>query len=111
MARMDSAFGDNYRFLARYSRWFNQRLYAACDLLGDDARQQDRDALWFDHGTLNHLVWGRHHGLLAFAAQGRPSRALGDDLLALPPGASYGTDARTRLGRSESPPRPAGRGD
>ena len=29
MARMDSAFIDNYRFLARYNRWFNQRLYAA----------------------------------------------------------------------------------
>ncbi len=41
MARMDSAFIDNYRFLARYNRWFNQRLYAACDPLGDDARLQD----------------------------------------------------------------------
>ena len=92
MARMDSAFIDNYRFLARYNRWFNQRLYAACDPLGDDARLQDRGAFFGSiHGTLNHLVWGDTMWLQRFAAQGETFEALGDDLLALPPGASYGT--------------------
>lgn len=44
MAGMDSQFIDNYRFLARYNRWFNQRLYVVCDPLGDAVRRQDRGA-------------------------------------------------------------------
>ena len=30
---MDSAFVENYRFLARYNRWMNHRLYTACEAL------------------------------------------------------------------------------
>lgn len=48
---------DNYRFLARYNRWFNQRLYAACDTLDDAARQHDDGAFFGSiHRTLNHLM-------------------------------------------------------
>ena len=57
IALMDFAFSDNYRFLARYNRWFNQRLYAACDGLSDTARKQDRGAFFGSiHRTLNHLL-------------------------------------------------------
>jgi uncharacterized damage-inducible protein DinB len=54
---MDSAFSANYRFLAQYNRWFNLRLYAACDGLSDAARQQDSGAFFGSiHRTLNHLI-------------------------------------------------------
>ena len=32
---------ENYRFLARYNRWFNERLYAAAEPLGDEERQRE----------------------------------------------------------------------
>lgn len=56
---MDNAFIENYRFLARYNRWFNQRLYAACDTLDDARRKQNRGAFFGSiHQTLNHLMVG-----------------------------------------------------
>ena len=59
---MTQPFFDNYRFLARYNRWFNGRLYDACEKLGDEERKRDRGAFFGSiHDTLNHLVWGRHH--------------------------------------------------
>ena len=30
-----AAWVANYRFLAHYNRWFNQRLYDACEQLSD----------------------------------------------------------------------------
>ena len=96
MACMDSQFIDNYRFLARYNRWFNQRLYAVCDPLGDAVRRQDRGAFFGSiHGTLNHLVWGDSMWLQRFANQGVAFPALAGDLLALPPGASFATELET----------------
>ena len=54
-----SALLDNYRFLAGYNRWFNGRLYDACERLPDEERKRDRGAFFGSiHGTLNHLVWG-----------------------------------------------------
>ncbi len=92
MARMSSAFVDNYQFLARYNRWFNERLYEACEPLGDEARRRDGGAFFGSiHGTLNHLVWGDTMWLQRFAVQDTAFTALQGDLLALPAGASYGT--------------------
>lgn len=89
---MSSAFIDNYRFLARYNRWFNERLYAACEALDDERRAQDDGAFFGSiHGTLNHLVWGDTMWLQRFAAQDTGFTALGGGLLSLPPGATYGT--------------------
>lgn len=89
---MEAAFIDNYRFLARYNRWFNQRLYAACEALSDEERQRDRGAFFGSvHATLNHLVWADAMWLRRFAAQGLAFKALDDAPLALPPGATYGT--------------------
>lgn len=41
---MTSAFLENYRFLARYNRWINQRLYAACEALTVAQRKADQGA-------------------------------------------------------------------
>jgi len=82
----------NYQFLARYNRWFNQRLYAACDGMRADDRLLDRGAFFGSiHSTLNHLVWADTMWLQRFAAQGVVFDALHGELLSLPAGASYAT--------------------
>ncbi len=89
---MEQSFSDNYLFLARYNRWFNARLYDACEKLGDEERKRDRGAFFGSiHGTLNHLIWGDTMWLGRFAAQGHAFAALPADLLALPAGARYET--------------------
>ena len=89
---MNSAFTENYRFLARYNRWFNQRLYVACESLPDEERRRDRGAFFGSvHATLNHLVWGDAMWLQRFASQGVTFASLGGGVLDLPTGASYAT--------------------
>ena len=90
---MDGALLDNYRFLARYNRWFNQRLYDACEQLDDAERKRDRGAFFGSiHNTLNHLVWGDQLWLGRFAAQPQANAgALGGGLLDLPAGAVHET--------------------
>ena len=82
---------DNYRFMARYNCWFNERLYAACEQLPDVERRRDRGAFFRSiHGTLNHLIWADQAWLKRFAAHGDfPS--LGGGVLDLPEGAKHGT--------------------
>lgn len=68
---MDTAFADNYRFLARYNRWINQRLYDACETLSDAQRKLDRGAFFGSvHRTLNHLVVADQIWLRRFAQCG-----------------------------------------
>ena len=89
---MNNAFADNYRFLARYNRWFNRRLYDVCAELRDEQRKSDRGAFFGSiHGTLNHLVWGDLMWLGRFARQGVAFAALPPQLLALPEGATHDT--------------------
>lgn len=89
---MHEAFLANYRWLARYNAWFNERLYDACEQLPDAQRRRDRGAFFGSiHGTLNHLVWGDKLWLQRFAAQGTPCPALQPALLALPAGAVHAT--------------------
>jgi hypothetical protein len=77
---------ENYRFLARYNRWFNERLYDACERLPDEERRRDRGAFFGSiHGSLNHLVWGDRLWLTRFGAQGVAFAALAGDVLVLPP--------------------------
>ena len=86
------AFLQQYRWLARYNRWFNERLYDACEQLADAARKQDRGAFFGSiHGTLNHLVWGDRLWLRRFAAQPPGFRALEPGVIALPAGAVHET--------------------
>jgi len=85
-------FLENYRFLARYNRWFNERLYEACGRLPDDQRKADRGAFFGSiHGTLNHLLWADRLWLRRFADQGVAFSSLEDGLLALPEGAVHAT--------------------
>jgi uncharacterized damage-inducible protein DinB len=87
------ALGDNYRFLARYNRGFNDRLYAACEALTDAQRKQDRGAFFGSiHHTLTHLVLADKMWLGRFAAQDTVFAALAPGLLALPAGSDYTSD-------------------
>ncbi|MFL6692808.1 MAG: DinB family protein [Ramlibacter sp.] len=89
---MHGAFLDNYRWLARYNAWFNERLYDACERLPDAERRRDRGAFFGSvHATLNHLLWADKLWLQRFAAQGAAFPALQPGLLALPAGAVHGT--------------------
>ena len=91
---MDTAFLDNYRLLARYNRWLNQRLYAACDTLSDEERQRERGAFFGSiHHTLTHLVLADRMWLHRFASQQTPFAALDAAALALPPGVDYSSMA------------------
>lgn len=45
--------------LARYNRWMNDKLYAACGQLSDEQRKAERGAFFGSiHRTLNHLLVG-----------------------------------------------------
>ena len=90
---MDSELLDNYRLLARYNAWFNERLYDACEQLSDDERKRDRGAFFGSiHNTLNHMVWGDQLWLGRFAAQPDANAGpLGGGLLDLPVGAVHET--------------------
>jgi len=81
----NSTFIHNYRFLAEYNRWFNQRLYTACEQLPDEERKRERGAFFGSiHKTLNHLIWADQVWLKRFAAQGVEFPSLGGGLLDVP---------------------------
>jgi len=87
---MTTVFLDNYRFLARYNRWMNQRLYAACEALPDAQRKADQGAFFKSiHHTLTHLVLADKMWLARFAKQGVEFAALPPGLLAVPEGSDY----------------------
>ena len=90
---MNTAFLDNYRFLARYNRWMNQRLYQACETLTDEERKRERGAFFGSiHQTLTHLVLADKMWLHRFACQGPTFSALRSELLTLPDGSDYTSD-------------------
>ncbi len=48
---------EQYRALARYNLWTNDRLYGLVGKLEDAERKRDRGAFFGSiHGTLNHLL-------------------------------------------------------
>ena len=52
---------DNYRLMARYNRWMNERLYNAAAGMPDAERKRDRGAFFKSiHGTLNHILAADH---------------------------------------------------
>ena len=90
---MNTAFLDNYRFLARYNRWMNQRLYDACQTLSDEERKRQRGAFFGSiHHTLTHLVLADKMWLHRFASQQTSFAALPAAGLALPEGSDYTSD-------------------
>jgi uncharacterized damage-inducible protein DinB len=57
--------------MAQYNQWMNERLYALCAGLSDEALKEDRQAPFASiHGTLNHLMVGDRIWLGRFV--GRP---------------------------------------
>ena len=90
---MDSAFLDNYRFMSRYNRWINARLYDACSTLSDEERKQERGAFFGSiHHTLTHIVLADKMWLHRFSCQETLFAALTPGLLALPEGSDYSSD-------------------
>ena len=90
---MESAFLENYCFLATYNRWMNQRLIVACEALTDAERKSDRGAFFKSiHHTLTHLILADKMWLRRFANQGVTFAALKPALLAVPEGADYTSD-------------------
>jgi uncharacterized damage-inducible protein DinB len=48
---------EQFRAMARYNRWMNERLYECCARLADAERKEDVRAFFKSiHGTLNHLL-------------------------------------------------------
>ena len=87
---MSATFLDHYRLMAKYNRWLNERLYAACESLTDAERKRDRGAFFGSiHQTLTHLVLADKMWLQRFAQQGVAFPALEPGLLHLPAGADY----------------------
>jgi uncharacterized damage-inducible protein DinB len=84
---------EHYRFMARYNRWFNTRLFEACEQLSDEERKRDRGAFFGSiHHTLTHLVLADKIWLQRFTRQGVMFAALPPELLAMPEGADYTSD-------------------
>jgi uncharacterized damage-inducible protein DinB len=60
------------KHMARYNRWQNQSIYAACAKLNDDTRKRNMGAFFKSiHNTLNHLLVGDRLWLSRF--DGEPS--------------------------------------
>ena len=69
---MHATFLENYRFLARYNCWINQRLYDAAETIGDNGRKLERGAFFGSiHRTLNHLIVADEVWLRRFAECGQ----------------------------------------
>ena len=93
---MGLAFLDNFRLLARYNRWINQRLYDACEALSDEERKRERGAFFGSiHRTLNHLVVADQIWLRRFVQCGLDNGAtlasLSASVLDLPAGSRLDT--------------------
>lgn len=77
---------EHTQLMARYNRWMNEKIYAACEHLTDEERKADRGAFFRSiHSTLNHLLWGDGMWLGRFVAgtplaKDYPKVALGADL-------------------------------
>lgn len=58
---------QQYRQLARYNAWMNEKLYAEAAALDDVARKRDLGAFFRSlHATLNHLLWADRAWLWRF---------------------------------------------
>jgi len=82
---------DHYRWMARYTAWFNERLFGAGEQLDDAARKADRGAFFGSiHNTLNHLVVADQIWLKRLAQtgvdHGVDAQALAGGVLDLPDG-------------------------
>jgi uncharacterized damage-inducible protein DinB len=71
----------HFRRLARYNRWANARLYAACAALPEAEYLKARPAFFKSlHGTLSHILVGDRLWLARFEGKPPPGHRLGDIL-------------------------------
>jgi uncharacterized damage-inducible protein DinB len=57
MTDAPATLATQYRALARYNTWMNERLYTLCGTMTDAERRRDRGAFFRSiHGTLNHVL-------------------------------------------------------
>jgi len=50
---------ENFKVMARYNQWMNEKLYQVCAEIPDQERKKDLGAFFKSiHGTLNHLLYG-----------------------------------------------------
>ena len=67
--------------MARYNRWMNGKVYAACAGLADDVRKADRGAFFGSiHRTLNHLLVADLTWLSRFTGSARDGLHIGAPL-------------------------------
>ena len=93
---MSGGFCDNYRFLAKYNRWINERVLLAGDALGDETRKLERGAFFGSiHRTISHLLVADQIWLRRFAGSGAAHgirfTALESGVLDLPEGSRLDT--------------------
>ena len=70
---------EHLRRMARYNRWANQRLYAACAELPPPEYHKPRPAFFGSiHGTLNHLLVGDRIWLARIEGRPCPHQRLDD---------------------------------
>ena len=70
---------EHLRRMARYNRWANQRLYAACGDLADEEYHGPRRAFFGSiHGTLNHILVGDRVWLARIEGAPSPGHRLDD---------------------------------
>lgn len=72
-----------YRAHARYNRWMNEKLLAACALLSDEERKRDLGAPFGSiHGLWNHILLVDRAWLARFAGEPVPFKSLGEEICA-----------------------------
>lgn len=68
---------------ARYNRWMNEKLLAACALLSDEERKTDLKAPFRSiHGLWNHILLADRAWLARFAGEPVPFQSLDEELCA-----------------------------
>ncbi|MCA1299955.1 DinB family protein [Stappia indica] len=71
------------RAMALYNRWMNDRLYALCADLDDDARKADRGAFFGSiHATLDHILLGDRVWMGRFTGRSYQVVPIGTELYA-----------------------------
>ena len=74
---------EQFRMMAGYNRWMNEKLYAICAQLSDEERKRDRQAFFRSiHGTLNHLLLTDRGWLARFTGGSWTFRSLDQELYA-----------------------------
>ena len=72
---------EQYRAMARYNAWMNDKVYAVCAELDDAERKQDRGAFFKSiHSTLDHILLADRYWMGRFTGTPYETTAIGTDL-------------------------------